>query len=193
MILEIYIVGMERDDVDRFIELWGRERPDLDVRPLGIVNRISLLAKHLEARDKRVLSHLELPPWAYEVIVALRRQGEPYQLSPTKLRQTTLLSSGAMTARLDRLEGRGLVKRSLSSEDRRSFVVTLTPAGRELADAAVAARTAEIEAVVDSLSPDEREDLASLLRKLLLSLSPPADRPTRGKRKSGATVRAQGV
>lgn len=157
----------DRDHVDLIIQDWARERSDLTARGLGIVSRISLLAKYFDRRDKTVLSELGLQPWAYEVLVALRRQGPPFQLSPTELRRLELLSSGGMTARLDRLEKRGLVQRSLSPADRRSFVITLTAEGRKLADRAITARLKEIERLLGSLDPTERESLADLLRKLL--------------------------
>ncbi len=157
----------DRDHVDLMIEDWARERPDLDARGLGIVSRISLLAKHFDRRDRVVLKDLDLQPWGYEVLIALRRQGPPYQLSPTELRRLDLLSSGGMTARLDRLEKRGLVERSLSPDDRRSFIITLTPEGRELADKAITARLAEIERLLGSIEGGAREEIESLLRRLL--------------------------
>ena len=163
--------NLQEDMTDAAIEDWERVRPDLDASALGIVNRISLLAKHIERHDKRLLGRLDLQPWAYEVLAALRRQGPPYQLSPTNLRRFAMLSSGAMTTRLDRLEERGLVVRSLSPYDRRSFVTTLTPAGLELADQAISARLAGIRRVLTRILPAEQEQLAQLLRKLMVTLT----------------------
>jgi DNA-binding MarR family transcriptional regulator len=156
---------------DAMIEDWERVRPDLDASGLGIVNRISLLAKHIERHDKRLLSRFDLQPWAYEVLAALRRQGAPYELSPTDLRRVAMLSSGAMTTRLDRLEERGLVARSLSPDDRRSFVITLTPAGLELADRAISTRLAGVERILNLIRPAEQEELAQLLRRLMVTLT----------------------
>ncbi len=163
--------GMRFDLVDELVQTWARERPDLDVSKLAVVSRISLLAKHFDRQDREALNRIGLQPWAYEVIVALRRHGPPYQLSPTELRRMAVLSSGAMTTRLDRLEERGLITRSLSSLDRRSFVVTLTPAGQELADRAIATRLEEVERWLAPLSDEDREVLSALLRQLLLGVA----------------------
>ncbi len=154
--------------MDQLMEDWSRERPDLDARGLGITGRISLLGKVLVQADKRALAPLGLAPWACDVLLALRRQGPPYQLTPTDLRKVTLLTSGAMTTRLDRLEEAGLVRRSLHSDDRRSFQVNLTEQGRQLADQALEARLGMVEKLLAPLSADESQAAAGLLRKLLV-------------------------
>ncbi len=134
------------------------------------MSRIVLLAKHFQHIDKGLLKRVGLTLWAYEVLVALRRQGPPYRLSPTELRRLAVLSSGAMTNRLDRLEERGLVKRSADPNDRRGVLITLLPRGRELADQAIAERLAQIERVLKPLNRRERAATAESLKKLLLEL-----------------------
>lgn len=163
---------MDHDTVDQLREEWGRERPDLDVSGLGVTSRISLLCKVLSREDSKALAPLGLAPWAADVLLALRRQGPPYQLTPTDLRKVTLLTSGAMTTRLDRLEGAGLVRRRSDTQDRRSIRVALTETGIELAEMAIAARLARVERTLAPLSRDERESAAALLRKLLVASGP---------------------
>jgi DNA-binding MarR family transcriptional regulator len=160
---------MDHDTVDQLREEWGRERPGLDVSGLGITSRISLLCKVLSREDGKALGPLGLAPWAADVLLALRRQGPPYQLTPTDLRKVTLLTSGAMTTRLDRLEAAGYVRRNSDTQDRRSIRVVLTETGIELADRAIAARLARVETILAPLSAEEREAGAALLRKLLVA------------------------
>lgn len=161
---------MEADYVDRAIADWARERPDLEARGLGVVARIGLLAKLFGSRDKRALASLDLAPWAADVLLALRRQGPPFQLSPTQLREYTMLTSGAMTTRLDRLEEAGYVRRSMDPKDRRGILVSLTEEGRRLADEAVEARLADVAGALGSLTEGERRTVAGALRKMLVSL-----------------------
>src|SRR6478752_5155448 len=117
------------DDVDEIVAAWRRERPDLDVSPLEVLSRVSRLARRLDlARGSAFSEHL-LDGWAFDVLSALRRAGEPYELSPGQLVQQTLVTSGTMTNRVDRLERRGLVRRSPDPSDRRGVIVALT-AGR---------------------------------------------------------------
>lgn len=163
---------MERDTVDQLHDEWGRERPELNVSGLGVTSRISLLCKVWSREDSGALAPLGLAPWAADVLLALRRQGPPFQLKPTDLRKVTLLTSGAMTARLDRLEAVGLIRRASDRQDRRSIKVALTPAGVELADRAIAARLARVERVLAPLTEDERDVAAGLLRKLLAASEP---------------------
>lgn len=160
------------DTVDQLMDDWTRERPDLDARGLGITGRISLLSKVLTREDKQALAPLGLAPWACDVLLALRRQGPPFRLTPTDLRKVTLLTSGAMTTRLDRLEEAGLVLRSLDSEDRRSFQVDLTDQGRQLADRALEARLGMVKKLLAPLSAEEGQAAAGLLRKLLAGATP---------------------
>jgi DNA-binding MarR family transcriptional regulator len=159
---------MDRDLVDGVVQDWGEQRPDLDAGGLAIANRISLLRKVFVEADKRALRPLELAPWACDVLLALRRQGPPHQLTPTDLRRATLLTSGAMTTRLDRLEEDGLVRRTPDPADRRSFQVSLTERGRLLADRALSVRVDTVDRLLAPLSQAERDAAAGILRKLLI-------------------------
>ncbi len=154
--------------MDHLVDDWRRERPEMDARGLGITSRINLLRKVLVREDKRALAPLDLAPWACDVLLALRRQGPPYQLTPTRLRELALLTSGAMTTRLDRLEEASLLSRKLDPEDRRSFQIRLTKQGRLLADRAIELRLSAVEKLLAPLCADEREAAAGLLRKLLV-------------------------
>ncbi|UCC75199.1 MAG: MarR family transcriptional regulator [Gemmatimonadota bacterium] len=161
---------MEMDTVDRAIEDWGRERPDVDAQGLGVVSRIVLLAKLFGSRDKRALAPLGLAPWAADVLLTLRRQGPPFELSPTRLRKYAVLTSGAMTTRLDRLEEAGYVRRSMDPRDRRGILVSLTEEGRELADRAVEARLGEVRRALGTLAEGERRAVEAALRSVLVNL-----------------------
>lgn len=159
---------MDRDLVDAVVQDWGDQRPDLDAGGLAIANRIALLRKIFVEADKRALGPLQLAPWACDVLLALRRQGPPHQLTPTDLRRATLLTSGAMTTRLDRLEEDGLVRRTPDPADRRSFQVSLTERGRLLADRALSVRVDTVDRLLAPLSQAERDAAAGILRKLLI-------------------------
>lgn len=155
------------DDVDHIVASWRRERPDLDVAPLEVLSRVSRLARHLDLARGEAFAEHGLEGWEFDVLVALRRAGEPYALSPGALVAQTLVTSGTMTNRVDRLEQRGLVHRSPAPRDRRSVIVTLTDAGREAADAAFADLLERERAILAQLDEGERTDLADLLRRLL--------------------------
>jgi DNA-binding MarR family transcriptional regulator len=160
---------VEHDQVDRLLSQWLRERPDLDVRPMGVIGRISRLARHLDRRLKPVFQRHDLDRGLFDVLATLRRSGAPYRLSPTELFNSVMLSSGAMTSRIDRLEQAGLVARTPDPEDRRGILVELTPRGRELVDRAVEAHIANEWRLIEALTSEEQAELARLLRKLLVS------------------------
>ena len=161
---------MERDHVDLILEQWIRERPDLDPSPMGVIGRTMRAARSLDRGLQEAFRPFGLAGWAFDVLAALRRSGPPFQLTPTKLAATLMLSSGAMTNRLDNLEGDGLIERLPDPTDRRGVLVALTPKGRALIDEAVAAHVANERRLLGALSPEEQRTLAALLRKLLLSL-----------------------
>ena len=165
----------ERDGVDLILEQWQRERPDLDASPIGVIGRISRLARELEARLEPVYAEQGLEPGWYDVLATLRRSGPPYRLRPTEFSSALMLTSSGTTKRLDRLEQAGLVARTPDPDDRRGTLITLTAAGRELVDAASEAHLANEHRLLGALSEAERERLAALLRKLLVGL-PPLDR-----------------
>ncbi|MFD7510484.1 MarR family winged helix-turn-helix transcriptional regulator [Streptomyces sp. NPDC059853] len=155
-----------KDEVDRLVAAWRRERPDLDVEPLEVLSRVSRLARHLDRARRQAFAEHELETWEFDVLTALRRAGTPYQLSPGALLTQTLVTSGTMTNRIDRLAKRGLVERLPDPSDRRGVLVRLTPAGRQHADAALAGLLDQERAILDGLSTPERQNLATLLRTL---------------------------
>jgi DNA-binding MarR family transcriptional regulator len=164
-----------RDHVDEILRQWDDERPDLDTASLAVLSRVTRLGKYVAARFKTVLAPLGLEPWSFDVLAALRRQGEPFMMSPTELRRTVILTSGAMTNRIDRLEQRALVERVADPSDRRGVQVHLTQDGLALIDKAFAARLCSADEIVSHLSLNQRDQLASLLRKLLVAATSEVD------------------
>jgi DNA-binding MarR family transcriptional regulator len=156
----------ETDEVDRIVRAWGEQRPDLDFSPLEVLSRVDRLSRHLDRARREAFRRSDIEPWEWDVLSALRRAGEPYQLSPKQLLQQTLVSSGTMTNRIDRLVGRRLVRREDDPDDGRSILVVLTSDGRIRVDAAIT-RLVDAEAqLLDRLPRSDRERLAALLRKL---------------------------
>jgi DNA-binding MarR family transcriptional regulator len=160
----------ERDGVDLILEQWARERPDLDVSPIGVIGRISRLARELEQRLEPVYREHGLEPGWYDVLATLRRAGPPYRLRPTEFTTTLMLTSSGTTKRLDRLEQAGLIARTPDPGDRRGTLITLTEAGHELLDTAIEAHVANEHRQLAALSGAEQRELAGLLRKLQLGL-----------------------
>ena len=160
-------MGQPGDEVDRIVAAWRRVRPDLDVTPLEVLSRVSRLARHLDLARRRAFAGRGLEAWEFDVLSALRRAGEPYQLTPTALVRQTLVTSGTMTNRISRLVQRGLVDRSSSPTDARSVQVRLTEAGRDVVDAAMAELIAGEREILASLDPLEQTRLAGLLKTLL--------------------------
>ncbi|MFA6576099.1 MAG: MarR family transcriptional regulator, partial [Nocardioides sp.] len=122
----------EPDHVGRIMAQWGVERPDLDVSPQGIIGRLHRLAVQLDEELRPVFAAAGLSDGDFDVMAALRRSGAPYELSPGQIADTTMVTSGAVTKRLDRLEGAGLVSRRTSTDDGRARRVRLTERGRAL-------------------------------------------------------------
>jgi len=158
------------DDVDAVVSAWRRERPDLDVTPLEVLSRVSRLARRLDLARGSAFSDHALEGWAFDVLSALRRAGEPYELSPGQLVQQTLVTSGTMTNRVDGLERRGLVERRPDPGDRRGVLVRLTPRGRDAVDSAMADLIEQEKSLLAQLSPHDQTTLASLLRRMLAPL-----------------------
>ncbi len=158
----------ENDEVDRIVDAWRAQRPDLDFSPLEVLSRVARLSRHLDRARRAAFQRSDLELWEWDVLSALRRAGEPFQLSPKQLLQQTLVSSGTMTNRIDRLVERGLVRRESDPGDRRGVLVILSDDGRVRVDAAIT-RLVDAEAMLlASLSRSDRERLAALLRKLSL-------------------------
>ncbi|GAB3136951.1 MarR family winged helix-turn-helix transcriptional regulator [Marisediminicola antarctica] len=156
------------DEVDRIVGAWSRERPDLDFAPMQVLSRVGRLAKHLDRARRTAFEASGLDYWEFDVLSALRRAGEPYQLSPKALLLQTLVSSGTMTNRIDRLVHRELVERRTDPHDGRGILVVLTIEGLARVDAAISTLLTSEAEVLDNLSPTEQERLAGLLRKLSL-------------------------
>lgn len=160
---------MQQDPVDKILSQWQRERPDLDVSPMGIIGRLGRIRKHLERGIQAVFSEFGLQAGEFDVLATLRRSGDPYQLSPTQLYNTLMISSGTMTHRLDGLEQAGWIVRTPDPHDRRGTLIQLSPQGLELVDKALEAHVRNEHSLLRALSDSEQETLANLLRKLLLS------------------------
>ena len=156
-----------RDEVDDLVAGWRAERPDLDVAPLQVLSRVSRLARHLDRARRAAFAAHQLETWEFDVLSALRRQGPPYRLSPGALLRATLVTSGTMTNRIDRLAAAGLVRRHRDPRDKRGVLVTLTARGREVADAALADLLRRERLLLTELSAAEQQELAGLLRVLL--------------------------
>jgi DNA-binding MarR family transcriptional regulator len=156
------------DEVDRIVAAWRRERPDLDVGPLEVLSRVGRLARHLDRDRAAAFAGHGLEPWEFDVLAALRRSGRPYQLSPGALLAETLVTSGTMTNRIDRLTGRGLVVRLRDPDDGRGVLVRITDPGRALVDTALAALLEREHALLTGLSGTDRQTLAGLLRTLVV-------------------------
>jgi len=161
------------DAVDRIAEQWARERPELDVRPMLVVGRLHRLAEILDQRLRPVFADADLGNGDFDVLASLRRSGAPYKLTPTELADTTMVTSGAVTKRVDRLSRDGLVERSVSESDGRGRVVALTDKGKRVQEQLHPRHLANEDALLTALSPDERRQLATLLSKLLLDLEGP--------------------
>lgn len=161
------------DEVDRLVAAWARERPDLDVRPLDVLSRVTRLARHLDRARRTAFAAHGLDTWEFDVLAALRRAGEPYSLSPGQLVAQTMVTSGTMTNRVDRLQERGLVERIPDTTDRRSVRVQLTPEGRDLVDAALADLLDRERALLRSLSRADQRTLSALLRRLVAPFDQP--------------------
>jgi DNA-binding MarR family transcriptional regulator len=160
---------MNADPVDKILGQWQRERPDLDVSPIGVMGRIARLAKHLDHSIQETVSEFGLNPGEFDVLATLRRSGHPYQLSPTDLFNALMVSSGTMTHRIDRLEQVDLVKRIPDPCDRRGILVQLTNEGFNVIEKAVEAHVVNGHRLLIVLEEAERKILAQLLRKLLIS------------------------
>jgi DNA-binding MarR family transcriptional regulator len=163
-----------RDQVDRIVEAWRRERPDLDTDPMEVLSRVSRLARHLDRRRREAFAQVRvdsagLELWEFDVLAALRRSGPPYELSPSELMAETLVTSGTMTTRVEKLAARGLVdRRRRETGDRRGVRVALTDVGRRAADAALESLLEHERELLASLSGADRSRLADLLRTLVI-------------------------
>lgn len=160
---------MATDDVDAILAAWHSEVPGLDVSPMGVLSRITRLARHLDLARRDAFAAHDLEVWEFDVLAALRREGPPYELSPGELTRATLSTSGTMTNRVDRLEAKGLVTRQPNCDDRRGVRVRLTANGRSKVQAALADLLASERKILGELTSAERATLAGTLRRLLVA------------------------
>jgi DNA-binding MarR family transcriptional regulator len=158
------------DEVDRIAAAWAREQPDVDLSPLQVLSRVTRLARHLDRARRAAFTAQDLEAGEFDVLAALRRSGPPYEQSPGRLGTLTMVTSGTMTARLDKLESRGLVSRRTDPDDRRAVIVELTPDGRDVVGAALTSLLEREHALLAALSGDDQRRLADLLRHILAPL-----------------------
>jgi DNA-binding MarR family transcriptional regulator len=162
--------GDRRDGVDRIVAQWARERPELDPSPMEVVGRIHRVAALLETGLRPPFAAEGLGNGDFDVLASLRRAGDPYRLSAADLTASMMVTSGAVTKRVDRLERAGLVTRTVAEHDGRGRLIGLTPRGLEVVDRVVEKHWANEDRLIAALGARERETLAGLLRTLLLSL-----------------------
>jgi DNA-binding MarR family transcriptional regulator len=161
------------DEVDRLVAAWHRERPDLDVRPMQVLSRVTRLARHLDLARRQAFTEHRLETWEFDVLSALRRAGLPYELSPGQLIRETMVTSGTMTNRVDRLAEKRLVERLADPADRRGVLVRLTGEGRARVDAALEGLLRHEQVLLMALSPAERDALADSLRIVVSAFDAP--------------------
>jgi DNA-binding MarR family transcriptional regulator len=155
------------DEVDELVAAWRTQRPDLDVEPMQVLSRVSRLARHLDIARRGAFASHGLETWEFDVLSALRRAGPPFQLTPGALLRATLVTSGTMTNRIDRLAAAGLVRREPDPRDRRGVLVTLSGQGRAAVDAALTDLLDREQGLLAGLDAGQRATLAGMLRALL--------------------------
>lgn len=155
-----------RDHVATILEQWEKQRPDLDVSPVGVFGRITRIERHKTTALREIYRSHSIDAGEYDVLAALRRNGPPHRLTPTELYRSVMVTSATMTERIDRLERRRLVERTRSDRDRRSVSVELTTAGRKLIDQAAADLLATQAHLLEGLTEPDRRALTRLLAKL---------------------------
>ncbi|HEX6674970.1 MAG TPA: MarR family transcriptional regulator [Actinomycetes bacterium] len=175
------------DHVDEIVAQWHRERPDLDTGPLATLGRLFRVAELAHPLLSAPLRELGLQPGWLDLLAALRRAGAPYELNPTELMRATMLSSGGMTKRLDRLADAGLVERRPDPGDRRGTLVRLTARGKATIDQAIGVHVRNEARLLDALTTAERRALDRSLRALLAGLE--GERPSAGARTGGREER----
>jgi DNA-binding MarR family transcriptional regulator len=176
---------MEPDHVDGILEQWARERPDLDASPIGLIGRLHRLADVLNVELRAVFAEAGLGDGDFDVLVTLRRNGAPFELTPGELGASTMVTSSAVTKRIDRLERAGLVSRTVSEEDARSRRVRLTHAGFDLVDRLMERHIVNEHRLVAGLSPRDRAQLAAILRRWGQALASESGEPSRPSRPEG--------
>ncbi|MEX2550920.1 MAG: MarR family transcriptional regulator [Nitriliruptoraceae bacterium] len=159
-----------RDHVDELLDQWRHERPDVDPWPMGVVGRLSRTARWLEAELRHNFARFDLLPGEFDILATLRRSGSPFRLTAGSLVESSMVTSGAITNRVDRLVAKELVTRETDASNRRRVLITLTDQGRELIDE-VLTHHLDVEAgLLSALEPQEQTQLAGLLQRLLVDL-----------------------
>ncbi|WP_116212394.1 MarR family winged helix-turn-helix transcriptional regulator [Streptomyces olivoreticuli] len=158
------------DQVDRILEQWAAQRPELDTSPMGVIGRLQRLSRLLDTELRRTFATHGLDIASFDVLATLRRSDPPHRLTPAELMRASMVTSGAITQRLDRLEARALVIRTPNDSDGRGVYVTLTEAGRALIDKALPDHIATENRLLSALTTSRRDALADELRVLLESL-----------------------
>lgn len=170
------------DNVDRVLEQWRAERPDLEASPMGVVGRIQRASRLLEHGLSEHFASHDLQLWEFDILATLRRSGPPYRLTASALSDSSMVTSGAITNRVDRLEARGLVTRETDRGNRRFVAITLTETGWDVIDTILTHHVANEAHLLASLSADEQQQLAALLRTLLIGLGDEPPQPVRATR-----------
>lgn len=168
----------EHDAVDRITSQWNAVRPDVDVSPIDVIGRVSRLSRLVDRRLAENFARYGIENWMYDVLATLRRSGEPYDLTAGDLVRQTMVTTGAITNRIDRLEQRGLVERA-RTHDRRKVIVHLTKQGFDVVEEVVVAHMATEREILAALSPRQQHQLANLLRTTLLALGDRAEAQNR--------------
>lgn len=165
----------ERDAVDRIYDQWTRERPEIDLTAMALVGRYNRFHAHLEAGMREYFAKHGLDFSEFDVLATLRRSGAPYQLNARALLESAMVTSGAITNRVDKLSNKGLVERRPCETDRRAVLIRLTPAGKQLIDDIIVGHVRNEERLIAALDRDEQAQLDRLLRKLLIAKEGPRD------------------
>lgn len=158
------------DRIDKITKQWQRERPDLDISPMGLIGRLGNITLNLSREMEKVFSQFGLNTSSFDVLATLRRAGDPYTLSPGEMLSTLMVTSGTMTNRIDQLEKAGWVIRKVNPEDGRGFLVSLTPEGLELINQVIEAHVENQKRLVSGLSQQEQQALNQLLKVFLNTL-----------------------
>ncbi|MBU6347142.1 MAG: MarR family transcriptional regulator [Actinomycetales bacterium] len=161
---------MDADEVDQLVAAWRHERPDLNVKPLQVLSRVTRLAKHLDIARREAFATHDLETGEFDVLAALRRSGQPYALTPSQLVSATLVTSGTMTNRIDRLVTKGFVQRQPDPTDGRGVLVALTETGSTKVDQALKDLLKREQELLKNISTEEFNELVNALRKIVLPL-----------------------
>ncbi|MDN3696040.1 MarR family transcriptional regulator [Vibrio cortegadensis] len=155
------------DAIDRVVAQWVKEKPELNTDPMALMGRLMRVTKHMEAEVATLHKQYDLKMGEFDVLATLRRAGQPYKLTPSELIESMMLTSGAMTNRLDKLEGKGLIEREHSKKDRRSVTVILTTTGLNLIEEMIEQHVDIQTRLVTALTPDQIQQANGLLKNLL--------------------------